>query len=303
MLELACGTVPGPPVRHADRRRVRRDVEPVARRALRARARHPRGQGAPPDRLAGPAARRAPARPTRPATSSTCWPPTTSCWPISTRRGRRQWVLDECEQLRASATVAPAIPTRPGVGSRRSASSAAPPGASPRPSPPGGSGEPPPPTSPCATSCPTSPSSASPSATPRPSNSSARSVGSTTVTSAAPRPPRSSPRWRRPTTSPATLTTRPRCTSSTVICARPSAWCRRGSASWPATSRSTPACWAPGATSRPCCATIPTPGSRVGWRAELVGEPIRRLVEGEAALAFDAGGELRLEARSGQPLT
>jgi ribonuclease D len=40
-----------------------------------------------------------------------------------------------------------------------------------------------------------------------------------------------------------------------------------------------------------------------GWRAELVGEPIRRLVDGEAALAFDGGGELVLEARSRQALT
>jgi ribonuclease D len=40
-----------------------------------------------------------------------------------------------------------------------------------------------------------------------------------------------------------------------------------------------------------------------GWRAELVGEPIRRLVDGEAALAFDGGGVLVLEARSRQPLT
>jgi ribonuclease D len=39
-----------------------------------------------------------------------------------------------------------------------------------------------------------------------------------------------------------------------------------------------------------------------GWRAELVGEPIRRLVDGEAALAFDGGGVLVLEARSRQPL-
>jgi ribonuclease D len=39
-----------------------------------------------------------------------------------------------------------------------------------------------------------------------------------------------------------------------------------------------------------------------GWRADIVGEPIRRLVAGEAALAFDPGGELRLEARSGRPL-
>ena len=40
-----------------------------------------------------------------------------------------------------------------------------------------------------------------------------------------------------------------------------------------------------------------------GWRAELVGEPIRRLVDGEAALAFDGGGGLALEVRSHQPLT
>ncbi len=40
-----------------------------------------------------------------------------------------------------------------------------------------------------------------------------------------------------------------------------------------------------------------------GWRAELVGEPIRRLVDGEAALAFDGHGGLLLEARSREPLT
>jgi ribonuclease D len=34
-----------------------------------------------------------------------------------------------------------------------------------------------------------------------------------------------------------------------------------------------------------------------GWRAELVGERIRRLVEGEAALAFDGAGNLVLEDR------
>lgn len=34
-----------------------------------------------------------------------------------------------------------------------------------------------------------------------------------------------------------------------------------------------------------------------GWRAELVGERIRRLVEGEAALAFDGSGNLVLEDR------
>ena len=38
---------------------------------------------------------------------------------------------------------------------------------------------------------------------------------------------------------------------------------------------------------------------RVGWRAELVGDQIRRLVEGEAALAFDGTGGLVLEPRVG----
>lgn len=36
-----------------------------------------------------------------------------------------------------------------------------------------------------------------------------------------------------------------------------------------------------------------------GWRAELVGEPIRRLVAGESALAFDGDGGLLLENRDG----
>ena len=36
-----------------------------------------------------------------------------------------------------------------------------------------------------------------------------------------------------------------------------------------------------------------------GWRHDLVGEPVRRLVEGEAALAFDGRGGLVLEPRAG----
>jgi ribonuclease D len=39
-----------------------------------------------------------------------------------------------------------------------------------------------------------------------------------------------------------------------------------------------------------------------GWRAGLVGEPVRRLVEGEAALAFNGKGELVLEERSHHPI-
>ena len=37
-----------------------------------------------------------------------------------------------------------------------------------------------------------------------------------------------------------------------------------------------------------------------GWRSELVGEPIRCLLAGEVALAFDRGGGLVLEPRSGR---
>jgi ribonuclease D len=35
-----------------------------------------------------------------------------------------------------------------------------------------------------------------------------------------------------------------------------------------------------------------------GWRKEMVGEPLARLLHGDAALAFDGGGRLVLEARS-----
>jgi ribonuclease D len=47
------------------------------------------------------------------------------------------------------------------------------------------------------------------------------------------------------------------------------------------------------------------PGARLatGWRAELIGGQIRDLVEGRAALAFDAKAGLVLEARSHQPLS
>ncbi len=39
-----------------------------------------------------------------------------------------------------------------------------------------------------------------------------------------------------------------------------------------------------------------------GWRAGMVGRPVSRLMEGEAALAFDGGGRLVLELRSRLPL-
>lgn len=45
------------------------------------------------------------------------------------------------------------------------------------------------------------------------------------------------------------------------------------------------------------------PSSRLwsGWRADVAGTPVRRLLEGTAALAFDGDGSLVLEARSYQP--
>jgi ribonuclease D len=46
-------------------------------------------------------------------------------------------------------------------------------------------------------------------------------------------------------------------------------------------------------------------GSRVarGWRAEMLAEPIRALVDGDAVLAFDGSGRLVLEERSGRRYT
>jgi ribonuclease D len=43
---------------------------------------------------------------------------------------------------------------------------------------------------------------------------------------------------------------------------------------------------------------VPDARLTTGWRAEIVGEPIRRLLAGEAALAFDRRSGLILEERS-----
>jgi ribonuclease D len=40
---------------------------------------------------------------------------------------------------------------------------------------------------------------------------------------------------------------------------------------------------------------------RTGWRHDLVGAPLQRLVDGEAALAFAGRGKLTIEERSGRP--
>jgi ribonuclease D len=39
-----------------------------------------------------------------------------------------------------------------------------------------------------------------------------------------------------------------------------------------------------------------------GWRASMVGQPLARLLHGDAALAFDGGGRLVLESRSYRPI-
>jgi ribonuclease D len=41
----------------------------------------------------------------------------------------------------------------------------------------------------------------------------------------------------------------------------------------------------------------------MGWRADVVGDPVRRLARGDAALAFDGRGGLVLEERSRRPIT
>jgi ribonuclease D len=41
----------------------------------------------------------------------------------------------------------------------------------------------------------------------------------------------------------------------------------------------------------------------LGWRHDVMGEPIRALAAGEASLALDPNGRLVLETRSGQPIT
>jgi len=46
----------------------------------------------------------------------------------------------------------------------------------------------------------------------------------------------------------------------------------------------------------------PTARLAEGWRAGIVGEPIRRLLNGEAAVAFAGDGELVIEERSHRPL-
>ena len=64
-------------------------------------------------------------------------------------------------------------------------------------------------------------------------------------------------------------------------------------------STSTRPCLRRAATSSISSSAIQTLGSHRAGAAQLVGDQIRRLVDGEAALAFKGSGELVLEARIG----
>ena len=50
----------------------------------------------------------------------------------------------------------------------------------------------------------------------------------------------------------------------------------------------------PGRPGRPAAAASPTARLASGWRAEVLGDDVKRLVAGEAALAFEPSGQLRL---------
>ena len=116
-----------------------------------------------------------------------------------------------------------------------------------------------------------------------------RPAASTIGTLVAASPRRSSKRCARPRGR-RRRRRRRRPTISTATCARRSRWCRPGWASSPATSGSIRRCWPRGPTSWRSCAATTTPGWASGWRNELVGDGIRRLVGGEAGLTFDPRG-------------
>ena len=48
---------------------------------------------------------------------------------------------------------------------------------------------------------------------------------------------------------------------------------------------------------------VPDARLATGWRAQLVGDPIRRLLDGQVAVAFAGDGELVIEERSHRPVT
>ena len=270
-----CSTPRSPPGSSASRR-----PSLAALLERRARGQLPKGDRLT-DWLRRPLAARA-SRPTRRPTSPTCSSSTTASWRELEARGRLEWAA---RRVRAAAPREPAAAaTRRGLAADQGgpvSSAAVPPawrGGRGVAGAPGRRAS----TSRCASCCPTWRWSASPSGRPRRSTSCAASAGSTTATCAA---ARRSCCWRpsrEGVDAPAAAAVRAcrdrRC--STATCAPRSRWCRPGSASWPATSTSTPRCSPPAPTSRRSSGTSRRPVSPGGWRAELVGEPIRRLVAG-----------------------
>ena len=88
-------------------------------------------------------------------------------------------------------------------------------------------------------------------------------------------------------------------TTSSASNARRLRWPPRGSPNWPSRNGSTPPLLATRADLTASWPAAPDARLRHGWRAELVGEPLAKLVAGEAALVFDGNGGLLLEERSG----
>ena len=300
--------LPDAPVRHPGRRRVRRHVD---RRRWPASTSGRSASGCRKadrltDWLARPLQRRASST-TPPPTSRTCSRSTTRSSPTWTAAAGSSGPLDECEDARARERAAPATPTRPGGGSRRSASSAG---------------------RPVAVAQAVAGVARAPGRRARPAG--RRFVLSDlAVVGVAQRQPtldrasfrkirglddrhlrgdqadgllgRGRRRAGADRSRPAEEHRVPRARPRAAPGRRPRVGL--GQPARPRTSRSTPRCSPPAATSRRCCAGDADARLTIGWRAELVGEPIRRLVDGEAALAFDGKGELVLEERSHRDVT
>ncbi len=90
---------------------------------------------------------------------------------------------------------------------------------------------------------------------------------------------------------------------STETCARRWPSSRPGWPSWPATSQLDATLLATRGDLEALLRGDADARLAEGWRAEIVGEPIRRLVGGEAAVAFAGNGELVIEERSHRSLT
>ena len=85
-------------------------------------------------------------------------------------------------------------------------------------------------------------------------------------------------------------------TNSTATCARRWRWCRRGSARWHASQHIDTALLATRSDLVAFLRGDADARLATGWRHDLLGDGIRRLVAGKAALTFDGRGGLDLIA-------